>query len=50
MTKITAYKINLEITWDDGTTETVNASDVESKEIEWFLDGLEEECSHADEL
>lgn len=54
MPKITAYNIKLEIVWDDGSKETVDASEVYSKDIEWYLDGLEqdrqEEISHADEV
>ena len=41
--RITSYKMTLNVTWDDGTTEDINASDVSSKEIEWFLDGIEQE-------
>lgn len=43
MNKITAYNIKLEVVWDDGSKETVDASTIDSKDIEWFLDGLEEE-------
>lgn len=43
MPKITSYNIKLEIGWDDGSKETIDASEVYSKEIEWYLDGLEQE-------
>lgn len=49
MPKITSYKIKLEVFYDDGTKEIIDASDVYSKEIEFFLDGVEEEQNHADE-
>ena len=59
MNRILSYNIKLEVEWDDGLKETVDASQVNSKEIEWFLDGMEEdrrdekeweeEDSHADE-
>lgn len=43
MPRITSYNIKLEIGWDDGSKETIDASEVYSKEIEWYLDGLEQE-------
>jgi len=50
MPRITSYNIKLEIGWDDGSKETVDASEVYSKEIEWYLDGLEQERTEEEEI